>query len=117
MLAQGQYWRTTLGKGTQTVVFSLLKESLPQEVEATKDLRVEMPLVKWSVLVKHVLSDRKLVGGVLLDYAKPNDHLAAVIASDRLFRDLQNVTLESTAALVAQEVFAYTEPGGEEESG
>ena len=65
-----------------------------------KDLKVEVPLGKWNVLVKHVHSDRKLLGGILLDYASHKDLVAVGVGNDRILMDLQRVILDGTAVLV-----------------
>ena len=102
MLAQGQFWRAALGKGEECVLLALQRDALPEELEEIKDLRIELPLERWNSLLKHILSDRRLFGGVLLDSAKNEEHLSAAIGSDRLFRDLQNLVLEATACLVEE---------------
>jgi hypothetical protein len=51
-------------------------------------------------VVRNVLSDRKLLGGILLDCAQPKEGVSATIARDRLYFDLQRVVLEATTALI-----------------
>lgn len=102
ILAQGRFWRAQLQKNGESVALSILKESLPAELEEVRDVRVEVPLNEWHRLVKHLRADRKLVGGILLDHAKPKEHLSAAIASDRLYQALQQVVAEATLGLVEE---------------
>ena len=51
-------------------------------------------------MVKHVRSDRKLLGGILLDFAKDKELVSLAVANDRLFGELQQIVLETTASLV-----------------
>lgn len=112
LLAQGRYWRGTLAKGT--VVLETLKASLPENVEVA-DFRLEVPLEKWNRLVKNLNSDRKLLGGILLDLAKQKDRVSQVVAEDRLVSELQRIVLDATATLVEQEALVLSAPGENEE--
>ena len=104
MLAQGRHWRASLGKGSESVLFTVLRDTLPEALGEVRDLRIEAPIARWNSIVKNILSDRRLLGGILLDFAKAQEALTAAIADDRLFRDLQHVVLEATVSLVEQEV-------------
>jgi hypothetical protein len=102
ILAQGRFWRAQIPKSQDGVTLSILKESLPPELEEVKDVRIDVPLGEWHRLVKHLRADRKLVGGILLDFAKAKEHLSAAIASDRLFAALQQVVADATLGLVEE---------------
>ncbi|HVP29916.1 MAG TPA: hypothetical protein VMW35_12245 [Myxococcota bacterium] len=106
LLAQSKAWRATCPKGATGVVLSLQKEGLVDDELDLRDLRFELPLARWNALVKNVLRDRKLLGGILLDFASHKDLVATVIGNDRLLAELQRVALEATAALVEAEVLA-----------
>ena len=95
LLAQGRFWEVRLAR--DSVSIALLREALS---DALPGLEIEIPLDRWNRLVKHVLSDRKLIGGILLDFARHKDHVAIAVAQDRLFVELQRVVLDATASLV-----------------
>ena len=103
-MAQGRLWKVTLRKGADALVLALQRDGLPEELPELRDLRFEAPLARWNGLVKYVASDRKLLGGLLLDFASQKDLVAAVIANDRLFAELQRVVIDATVALVEAEV-------------
>ncbi len=105
-LTQGRYWRASLARGF--VVIEVLRSSLPDELVSLRELRFEVPLRAWNRVVKHVHSDRKLLGGLLLDFAKSKDRVSAAIGSDRLLTEFQRIVLDSTAVLVEQEVLALS---------
>ncbi len=107
-LTQGRYWRASLVRSS--VVIEVLRSSLPDELASLRDLRFEVPLRAWNRLVKHVHSDRKLLGGLLLDFANNKDRVSAAIGSDRLLTEFQRIILDSTATLVGEEVLALS-PG------
>lgn len=100
LVAQGLFWKVALSKGTETVVLSLTRESLPDTLKEVRDFRVEIPLDRWHRMLRHVRTDRKLAGGILLDFARPKDQISAVVSNDRVFGELQRVVLEATASLV-----------------
>lgn len=111
LLAQSRSWRAVRagrGKGASGVVLSLQKEGLAEDELPLRDLRFDVPLARWNAVVKHLVRDRKLLGGILLDAASHKDLVAAAIGSDRLLAELQRVTLEATAALVEAEVLALS---------
>ncbi len=113
LLSQGRLWRVTLAKSAETVVLVILRDGLPEELHEMRDLRFDVPLARWNRLVKHLLSDRKLVGGMLLDVASQKDLVAGVVANDRLLAELQRVVLEATAALVEAGALVLTPAGAE----
>jgi len=84
-------------------VLSVLKEQLSDEFYELKDLRIEVPLAKWNGVLKHSLSDRKLLGGILLDHASHKGLVAMAIGNDWMLSDLQRVICEGTAFLVEEE--------------
>lgn len=109
LLAQSRSWRAARAKGAGAgVVLSLQKEGLAEDELELRDLRFEVPLTRWNAVVKHLLRDRKLLGGILLDSASHKDLVAAAIGSDRLLAELQRVALEATAALVEAEVLVLS---------
>ena len=108
MLAQGKFWRATLSKSEDTVILSLIKESLPEELRELRELRIEVPLSSWNRVLKHVRSDRKLLGGILLDFAKHKDHLSTAVGSDRLYGELQRVVVDATTSLIEGGALALT---------
>lgn len=100
VLAQGRYWRATLVKSADGVTLGLLPDGLPDELRELRQLKIEVPLDKWNRVFKNVVSDRKLLGGILLDFAKQKDQVSAAVGHDRLFSELQRVVSDTTAALV-----------------
>lgn len=95
LLARGRSWEAQFAKAA--VVLSLAKEA---QTEVLPSLVIEIPLAKWNRVVKHIRSDRKLIGGILLDFAKHKEHVSTAVAQDRLFFELQRVILDATTSLV-----------------
>ena len=89
-------------------MFELLKGSLPEEIYELRDLRIEVPLQKWTRVVKNVNSDRKLLGGLLLDFARNKEKVGGVVTSDRLLAEFRRVVLDATVALVEAEAIELT---------
>jgi len=106
LLAQGRYWHASLRKGGEVLDLTLNRDGLPEDLQELKDLRIEVPFARWNGVVKRVRSDRKLLGGLLLDYARNKDQLAGALADDRLYGELRGVVLEASAALVEEGVLA-----------
>ena len=100
LLAQNRYWRVTRGKTANEVVISLAREELPEDWRDFKDFRLEIPVDRWNRVVKHVRTDRKLFGCVVLEFANQEDQLPAVLGHDRLYGDLQRVVQDATSSLV-----------------
>ena len=100
ILAKGRFWRVSTAP--QAVVMEVQKTSLPEDLLELRDLRIEVPFIKWNRVVKNVHSDRKLLGGLLLDFAKHKDRVGQVVANDRLLTELRRLVLEATAALVEE---------------
>jgi hypothetical protein len=100
LLSQNRHWRVTRGKAAPEVVVSLEREELPEDWRDFKDFRLEIPVDRWNRVVKHIRTDRKLFGGVVLEFASQQDQLSAVLSHDRLYGDLQNVVQDATSMLV-----------------
>jgi hypothetical protein len=115
LLAQGRFWRASMTKSSGCVSLEVLKGSLPEDLDELRDLKFEVPLPKWNLLVKNVHAGRKLLGGLLLDFATHKDRVSAAVGSDRLLAELQRVVIDATAALVEAEalVLASMDAGGE----
>jgi hypothetical protein len=108
LLAQGRFWRASVSKTEGSVILSMLKDSLPEDLRDLREFRVEVPLDRWNRVVKQARTDRKLLGGVLLDFTKQADLLSAAVGTDRLFGELQRVVLDATASLVEIGVLSLT---------
>ena len=109
LLAQGRFWRASLVRGEGMVALEIFKASLPEDLYELKDMRIEVPLAKWNLVVKHMHSDRKLLGGLLLDFAKNKERVSAAVGNERLLVELRRVVLESTVVLVEEEVVAIAD--------
>ncbi len=112
LLAQGRLWRATLARD-DAVALGVIRDHLPPDLQELRDLRVEVPLERWNLVVRKAFSDRKLLGGILLDFANAKDAVAAAVASDRSFAELQRVVLEATTQLVEQGRLVLAVPGRE----
>ena len=108
LLSQNRHWRAARARGAGEIVLSLEREGLPEDWRELKDFRLEIPVERWNRVVKHVRTDRKLFGGVVLDFANQEDQLAAVLGHDRLYGDLQRVVQDATSSLVESGVLALT---------
>ena len=106
LLAQGRYFRAWLAKPSASVELGVLRDSLPEDLKDLRELRIDVPLDHWNRVVKHVRSDRKLLGGLLLDFAKSKDQVATLVSHDRLFSELQRVVLDATTTLVENETLS-----------
>ena len=102
MLAQGRFWRASLNKSAGDVTIEIFKTSLTEDLYALKDMKIEVPIGKWNLAVKHVHSDRKLLGGLLLDFANNKERVSAAVGNDRLLAELRRVILEATIVLVEE---------------
>ena len=100
LVAQGRAWRATLDTGTQTVRVGLQKDAVDEEHKEVREFRLDIPLDKWGMVVKHARNDRKLLGGVVLELANDDDQLALILGNDRLYGELQRVVIDATVALV-----------------
>jgi len=104
LLAQGRYWRAGLARSSGGILLELRRAALPEDLVELRDLKIEVPLEKWNLVVKNVYSDRKLLGGLLLDFAKHKDRVSAAVSSDRLLAELRRVILETTAVSIEEGV-------------
>jgi hypothetical protein len=86
----------------------LEKEELPDDRRDFKDFRLEIPVDRWNRVVKHVRTDRKLFGGVVLEFVNQEDQLPAVLTHDRLYGELQRVVQDATSTLVETGALALT---------
>ena len=108
LLSQNRYWRVTRGKAGSEIVVSLEQEELPDAWRELKDFRLEIPVDRWNRVVKHVRTDRKLFGGVVLEFAKQEQQLPAILSHDRLFGELQRVVQDATSSLVESGTLVLT---------
>ena len=108
LLSQTRHWHVTRGKSAPEIVVSLEKEELPEDWRDFKDFRLEIPVDRWNRVVKHVRTDRKLFGGVVLEFTNQEEQLSAVLSHDRLFGDLQSVVQDATSMLVEIGALALT---------
>jgi len=109
LLAQGRFWRASLNKGAGNIALEIFKASLAEDLYALKDMKIEIPIGKWNLAVKHVHSDRKLLGGLLLDFANNKERVSAAVGNDRLLAELRRVVLDATIVLVEEEVVAIVD--------
>jgi hypothetical protein len=100
LLARGRCWHIALSKGGDQVVCSLSRDSLPEDLRELRELKIEVPLESWNRVVKHARNDRKLLGGIILDFTKQKDQLSTAIGRDRLYVELQRVVCDATVSLV-----------------
>ena len=108
LLSQNRNWRVTRAKTASEIVISLEKEELPEDWRDFKDFRLEIPVDRWNRVVKHVRTDRKLFGGVVLEFANQEEQLPAVLGQDRLYGELQRVVQDATSSLVEIGALALT---------
>ena len=108
LLSQNRYWRAALPKTEGEVWLTLEKEELPEEWRDFKDFRLEIPVDRWNRVMKHVRTDRKLFGGVVLEFTNQEEQLPAVLGHDRLYGDLLRVVQDATFALVESGTFVLT---------
>jgi len=101
LLSQGRFWRAELAKDGASVTLAPLREALGEGESGLKEVRFQVPLGRWNAVVKHAQSDRKLLGGLLLDFASRKEPVATAVSRDRLWIELVRVVLEATATLVA----------------
>jgi hypothetical protein len=108
LLSQNRSWRVTRAKTATQVVVDLEKGDLPEDWRDFKDFRLEIPVDRWNRVVKHVRNDRKLFGGVVLEFANQEQQLSVVLNHDRLLGDLQNVIQDATSMLIESGALALT---------
>jgi hypothetical protein len=100
LLAKGRFWKASYAKSASQVVLSMHRDSLPEDLRELRELRIELPLDRWNGVVKVVRSDRKLLGGILLDFATHKDQVGVSVSNDRLFFELQRVLVDATVTLI-----------------
>ncbi len=100
LLARGRYWKSNHSKASGLITLGLQRDSLSEDLRDLRELRIEIPVDKWNRVVKYARSDRKLLGGILLDFAKHKDHVGVAVTNDRLFFELQRMLVDSTVSLV-----------------
>ena len=100
LLSLGRYWKSSFTKTTGIVTLSMQRDSISEDLRDLRELRIEIPVEMWNKVVKHVRSDRKLLGGILLDFAKHKDQVGVAVSNDRLFFELQRTLVDSTVSLV-----------------
>jgi hypothetical protein len=110
LIARGKTWRARWIKGTGMVGLDIAKAALNEDSSELRELKIEVPLAKWSLVVKNVQSDRKLLGGVLLEFAKHKERVSAAVGNDRLYLELQRVITDATLALVEAGALTLTPP-------
>ena len=110
LLARGKIWRARWVKGTGMVGLDIPKGALNDGSSELRELKIEVPLAKWGLVVKNVQSDRKLLGGVLLEFAKHKERVSAAVGNDRLYLELQRVITDATLALVEAGALTLTPP-------
>ena len=111
LLAQSRHWRVTLSRKRSAALLALA--DLSGEFADLDGFEVEVPLLRWNAVVRNVESDRKLLGGVLLDGATAKDRVARVVGSDPILCELQRVVRDATVALVETGVLSIA-PAAEE---
>lgn len=100
LLSQGRYWKSSFSKSNGIITLSTQRDGISEDLRDLRELRIEIPLETWNKVVKYVRSDRKLLGGILLDFAKHKDQVGVAVSNDRLFFELQRVLVDSTVSLV-----------------
>jgi hypothetical protein len=108
LLAQSKIWRAEWVKSTGMLRLETAKGALTEDNPELRELKIEVPLAKWSLVIKNVQSDRKLLGGVLLDYAKHKERVSAAVGNDRLYLELRRVILDATLSLVEAGILTLT---------
>jgi hypothetical protein len=101
-LAQGRFWRASSSRGSGQVSLELMKGTLPVDLADLRQLEIDIPLAKWSLVVKNARFDRKLLGGLLLDFARQKDRVGSALSSDLLYIELQRTLLDATASLIEE---------------
>lgn len=100
LLSQTRYWRSSYTKATRIISLSVQRDSLSEDLQDLRELRIQIPLDMWNKVMKYARADRKLLGGILLDFAKHKDQVGVAVSSDRVFFELQRTLVDSTVSLV-----------------
>ena len=96
------------------ISLELRRAALPEDLQELRELKIEVPLDKWNVVLKNLNSDRKLLGGLLLDFARHKERVGAAVGNDRLLAELRRVILDATAAAVEEGLLVVTRAGAGE---
>jgi len=110
IVARTRHWRVELPKGADAVAVWLERDTVPRELEELGELRIDVPLAEWQRLLRLLRGDRKLLGGLLLDFARQKDRLSPVLAKDRLYVGLVGALEAATLALLECEALALAAP-------
>ena len=110
LLACGKTWRAKWIESAGTVGLEIVKGALGESSSELRELKIEVPLAKWSLVVKNVQSDRRLLGGVLLEFAKHKERVGVAVGNDRLYLELQRVIIDATLALLEAGALMLTPP-------
>jgi len=110
LLARGTAWRVKWSESTGMIGLDIAKGALNEGSSELRELKIEVPLAKWGLVVKNVQSDRKLLGGILLDFAKHKERVSAAVGNDRLYLELRRVIVDATLALVEAGALMLTLP-------
>ncbi len=113
ILSSGRFWSASLSR--RSVLLGIRKAYLPDDMLEVRDVRFEVPLAKWNRLVKNVNSDRKLLGGLLLDFAKQKDRVSLVAGNDRLLGEFRRSVLDATVTLIEEGILVLSQDTGSEE--
>ena len=113
ILASGRYWSVSLAR--DSVSLGVRKSALPEDLLEVRDVRFDVPLAKWNRLVKNIQSDRKLLGGLLLDFAKHKDRVSLVVGNDRLLGEFRRSVLDATVALIEEGILVLSKDTGSKE--
>ncbi len=100
LIAQSRIWRVKWVKSAGMIRLETPKGARAEDAPEVRELKIEVPLAKWGLVVKNCQSDRKLLGGILLDFAKHKERVGAAVGNDRLYLELQRVILDATLSLV-----------------
>ncbi len=108
LLAKSRFWKISYNRASGLVQISLHRDSLPEDLRELRELRIEVPLDRWNRVIKHVRSDRKLLGGILLDFATHKDQVGVAVSNDHLFFELQRALVDSAVSLVETGTLSLT---------
>jgi hypothetical protein len=109
MLAQTKSWHASSQRDSTVVELGLLRDGLAEEHRELRDFQLEIPFEKWNFVVKYVRCDRKLLGGVVLEFANEKDQLAVILGNDRLYGELQRAVIDASVALIENGILVVSE--------
>ena len=108
LLAKSRFWKISYTKESGMILIRPHRDSLPEDLRELRELGMEVPLDKWNRVIKHVRADRKLLGGILLDFATPKDQVGVAVSNDRLFFELQRALVDAAVSLVETGTLSLT---------